>query len=84
MRNLEISTESCYRLKKGRKNVYMRLARIKMDGGDILTFAQHRALAANLHLRSSRPLVNDRIAVLVPHYLLLIAHGSSPSTRGTP
>ena len=50
-------------------NVYMRLARVEVDGGDILTFGQHRVLAAHLHFGLSRPLVDDRIAALVPHHL---------------
>ena len=53
-------------------NVYMRLARVEVDSGDILAPGQHRVPAADIDLGPSRPLVDDRIAVLVPHHLLLI------------
>ena len=50
-------------------NVYMRLARVEVDGGNVLAPGQHRALAAHLDLGPSRPLVEDRLAVLGPHHL---------------
>ena len=50
-------------------NVYMRLARVEVDGDDILTFGQHRMLAAHLCLWFASPLVDDRITVHVPNHL---------------